>query len=141
MIAELTPQLCPSLSCTSLQRRCLISSTAQMEQPRISTSLRSPGLSSSPGGGEVAEQKEKTTTLSWRCFLFVSCWGKSRSLTVLQRLHQAVRVAQHAEVDEGLRDAVVGEHGEPVHVDQVSLPSGLHDAPGICHQDLSSLVE
>lgn len=44
-------QVCPSLSCTSLQRRSLISSTDQMEQPRISTSLLSPGLSSSPGGG------------------------------------------------------------------------------------------
>lgn len=51
MIAELMAQVCPSLSCTSLQRRSLISSTDQMEQPRISTSLLSPGLSSSPGGG------------------------------------------------------------------------------------------
>lgn len=62
-------------------------------------------------------------------------------LTALQRLHQRIRVPQHSEVDEGLRDAVVGEHGEPVHVDEVSVPSGLHDAPAISHQDLSSLIE
>lgn len=62
-------------------------------------------------------------------------------LTVLQRLHQRIRVPQHSKVDEGLRDAVVSEHGEPVHVAEVSIPTGLHDAPGISHQDLGSLIE
>lgn len=62
-------------------------------------------------------------------------------LTVLQCLHQCIRISQCSEVDESLRDPVVCEHSEPVHVDDVSLSSGLHDAPEISHQDLSSLVE
>lgn len=138
MIAELMLLVCPSLSCTSLQRRSLINSTAQIEQPRISTSLLSPGLSSSPGSGG-AEGGDNNTRLE--TLPVCSLAGKSCSLTALQRPHQGVRVAQHVKVDESLGDAVVCEHGEPVHVDQVSLPSGLHDAPGVRHQDLSSLIE
>lgn len=143
MIAELTPQVCASLSCTSFQRRSLISSTDQMEQPRISTSLLSPDVSSSPGWNRRRRIRAHITRLrTFRPFLAGDvCTRTLPLLTTLQCLHQRVRVPQHSEVDEGLRDAVVGEHGEPVHVDEVSVPSGLHDAPQISHQDLSSLIE
>lgn len=63
------------------------------------------------------------------------------SLTILQGLHQSIRVSQCSKVDESLGNPIVSKHGEPVNAADVSLSSGLHDAPEVCHQDLSSLVE
>lgn len=140
MIAELMLHVCASLSSSSLHRCSLISSTDQMEQPRISTSLLSPELSSSPKRN--GRQKKQTLIQTEGFFsLHKKQMHTHFSLTVLKCLHQSIRISQSSKVDKCLRDPVVRKHGEPPHVGDISFSSGLHDAPEISHQDLSSLVE
>lgn len=135
MIAELMLHVCWSFSCTSLQKWSLISSTHQIEQPRISTSFLSPEVSSSPA------RHPRHETLSFLLKCFCARHPRACSLTVLQCLHQSIGVPQRSKIDESLGNPIVSKHGEPIDVDDVSLSSGLHDAPEVCHQDLSSFVE
>ena len=77
----------PSLSCTSLQRCSLISSTDHMEHPRISTSLLSPDLRSSPwyGGRGEGEDRMRVRVGPLRGSSYTSCCGSDSSQTNSQK--------------------------------------------------------
>lgn len=140
MIAELMLHVCASLS-SSLHRCSLISSTDQIEQPRISTSLLSPELSSSPKRNERQTHQTLIQTEGFVCSWHEKQMHTHFCLTILKCLHQSIRISQSSKVDKSLRHPVVRKHSEPIHVGNVAFSSGLHDAPEISHQDLSSLVE